>query len=136
MAISPSNISKCNPKVMANVGIANERACDEPPIESGSSASTADPQSTACTIKCAGRSGVCHRSRPSHCPKRNAVYDAAQNPTITVGHNKIEVTKETPATAASQNTPHKPLYAIRTNAPRASHDLLCGVSTTRRNRSL
>src|ERR1700724_4117482 len=47
-----------------------------------------------------------------------------------------EVTTENPATALNQNTPHNALYAIRINAPRASHDLLCGVNTTRKNRSL
>src|SRR5229473_4108649 len=123
-------MSKCKTKLTTSVEIANDRACVEPPTASGSSASTADPQSNACTIKCAGRSGVCHRSRPSHCPKRNAVYAAAQNPTSTVGHNSTEAAKENPATAPNQNTPHNALYAIRTNAPRASHDLLCGVNTT------
>ena len=43
---------------------------------------------------------------------------------------------ENPSTDASQNAPLSPLYAIRMKAPRASHDLLCGVNTTRRKRAL
>src|SRR5579864_5087395 len=111
-------------------------SCGDPPAEPGSKVKTAAPHINAWTIKCTGRSGVCHKSRPSHCPNRNAVYTAARKPTNTVGHNNHEAIEKSPSTNASQKTPASPLYPIRMNAPRASHDLLCGVKTTRRNRAL
>src|ERR1039458_150525 len=61
---------------------------------------------------------------------------AARNPARTVGHNNADATAENPTTEASQNNPQSALYAIRMKAPRASHDLLCGVNTTRRKRAL
>ena len=127
-ATSPRIISRCriNP-VLSQV---SRFSGTSRPVKLASIIIVAAPATIACANKCGSSSGLCQKSRPSACAKRNALYPAVAAPSTTLASNN-----HAGGTPNSHHNEIAPPNAINMYPPHTSHDEKFGARMSRQNRS-